>query len=392
MLTATMLSLDDLRSLSLAQTAPAISMFLPSHPISREVLQDPARLRNLAREAVRRLVEGGHRAAVARDLIAPAFSLAEDEQFWLQSGLGVALFLGPGYKRCHRVPVPLREELVVGQHFCVRPLLSLLAENGEFFIVALSAMRIRLFQATRYRVEPVNGLKLPNGVRSVSEMTDYQDTVSGHPVSHMPVWRSRHGMGKVSNAGEAPEELRRTELMEYLVRGARAVSDYFSGKRVPVVLAALPVLQGNFRINAHINGLLREGLAIDPEHRTPEDLRDKAYDLVRPSFAAAQEQAIERFNALFGEHNPKAGTEPADIVEGTRYGRVDTLFLADGAQLWGRIEEADERVEIHDAPMPGDEDLINRAIIETLLHGGTIAVMAKTRFPIQRSMLSLFRY
>ncbi|HEX7967206.1 MAG TPA: hypothetical protein VF502_03230 [Stellaceae bacterium] len=386
-----MITVEDVRKLALARVSPAVSIFLPTHPTSREIRQDPARLKNLAEQAEHRLVERGCRPVAARAIVQPALSLAADAEFWRHGG-DVALFLGPDYSRFYRVPAGLREDVAVDKHFSVKELLPLLAENGTFFILAVSAARARLFEATRYGAQEIGGLKLPQGARTVAAETDYQDTVLGHPVSRTPVWPTHQGMGKVSNAGEAPEELRRTELMEYLTRLSSALNDWFSGKRAPVVLAALPDLQGNLRRMLKIERLLSDGLEINPDAHRPEKLHDLAYQQVRPVFAAAEEQALDHFRSLQGSASPKAGTRPAEIVDGARYGRVDTLFLADGAQLWGHVGDKPGDIEVHPTPAPDDEDLLDRAAIETLLHRGTIAVLPKERLPVKGPMAAIFRY
>lgn len=382
-----MLGLDDVKSLAAARISPAVSIFLPTHPTSREVRQDPARLKNLATEAERRLIERGLRSVAAHEIVQPALSLAGDAEFWRQGGEGVALFLGPHYDRHYRVPAALQEEVAVAERFSVKPLLPLVAENEMFSILAISAAHARVFEARRFHVSEVQGLKMPQGVGTVEGETEYQDTVS-----RLPGWRARHGMGKVSNAGEAPEELRRTELMEYLTRVGSVLNDYFSGKRAPVVLAALPDLQGNLRQILQIEGLLESGLEINPEAYAPEELRDRAYELVRPGFAAAQAQALDRFNMLYGEGSPKVSTAPAEIVEGSLYSRIDTLLLANGAQLWGQVDENAGRIDIHENRAPEDEDLSDRAAIETLLHGGRVVVLPKGQVPAQGPMAAIFRY
>ncbi len=116
-----MLALDEIKGLGSSRVSPAISIFLPTHPESREIRQDPTRLKNLAEEAIQRLIERGCRAVVARALLRPAFALVADAEFWRHGSEGVALFLGPGFYRCHRVPVGLGEALAVNKHFSIVP-------------------------------------------------------------------------------------------------------------------------------------------------------------------------------------------------------------------------------------------------------------------------------
>jgi hypothetical protein len=74
-----------------------------------------------------------------------------------------------------------------------------------------------------------------------------------------------------------------------------------------------------------------------------------------------------------------------------RYARVDTLFIADGAQLWGRVD-GEYEIELHESRAPSDDDLLERAAVETLFHGGKAFVLPKERFPTQGPMAAIFRY
>jgi hypothetical protein len=387
-----MLSLEDLKDLAAARTSPAVSIFLPVHPLGREIRQDASRLRNLAREAERLIAARHYRSTVARDIVRPAIAFASDSLFWRKGGRGVALFLGVNLCRCYRVPTELKEEVAVSDHFSLRPLLRVLAESGTFFILAISSARTRVLEANWESVVEVNGLGLPDGVRAIVKETDYQATVLAHPLARRPGWRLRQGMGKVSNAGEDPAELHRIVLVEYLTRVGRVVNEYFSGRNVPVVLAALPDIQGHFRPMVRFNGLLPKGIEFNPEAIPIGELRDRAYELARPSFAAIEAQALDHFYALYGDEDPRAGIDAAAIVMGALYARVDTLFLAEGAELWGRIEPASEQFEIHRARAPDDDDVVDRAAAETLLHGGKVIVLRRDQIPAGGPIAAIFRY
>lgn len=385
-----MITMDDVKSLATEHRSPSVSIFLPIHLPGPEARQDRPRLRNLAREAEGLLVARGCRPTLARDIVQPARALAEDVAFWKQGGHGVALFLATELARWYRTPIGLSEEVVIGDHFNVKQLLRVLEEDGAFFILAVSTSGTRIFSASRWTVREVTGLRLPNGLESVKAETDYQDTVLGHPLSR-PVARMRQGMGMVSNAGEDPEELHRVILMEYLVRVAAVANEYFSGRNAPVVLAALPDVQGHIRPHLRFTGLMQEWIDINPDSAVAEELRDRAYAIVRPILAAARKQELDHFLTLRGGSSPKAGTEPAEIVNGARYSRVDTLFIADGAQLWGRLN-GEYEVEIHEKRAPEDDDLLERAAVDTLFHGGKAFVLPKERFPTQGAMAAIFRY
>lgn len=73
-------------------------------------------------------------------------------------------------------------------------------------------------------------------------------------------------------------------------------------------------------------------------------------------------------------------------------GRVETLFVALETHRWGRLDSKTREIEI--APEPGDEseDLLDRAAVETFLHGGTVYAVDEGGVPGTGVLAALLRY
>lgn len=63
--------------------------------------------------------------------------------------------------------------------------------------------------------------------------------------------------------------------------------------------------------------------------------------------------------------------DPAAILPAAHDGRIDTLFLAEGADLWGRYDDAAHAAAIHEERKDADEELLDAAAVETLRRKGT---------------------
>ncbi|HEY0868602.1 MAG TPA: hypothetical protein VGE01_14555, partial [Fimbriimonas sp.] len=100
-----------------------MSIFLPTHPESRDVRQDPIRLKNLLRQAEDDLVQHGMRGTLARDLLEPARQLLDDPGFWTGPAGSLAVFLCEGYKQIWRLPIEAEEQAIVNDKFEIKPLL-----------------------------------------------------------------------------------------------------------------------------------------------------------------------------------------------------------------------------------------------------------------------------
>jgi hypothetical protein len=378
-----MLLRQDLDELVTTERRPAVSIYLPTHVAGREIRQDPIRLRNLVAQADERLA-GNWRSSGRAALLAPARALVDDEFFWRRQEGGLAIFLAPEFSRVHKLPDPVPEQVVVGDHFHILPLLPML-DGGQFWLLSISAARTRLYQGTRQTFAEVAGLDLPQGVGEVRSETEYQQTHHAAPQR-----RRSGGFDKAQSFGEDPEEVRKTELIRLLQRIAAAVEPCVKRSPAPVVLAAHPEIRGHFREIAGWKEIVPDGVAEHPASLAEAELHRRAWASVEPIVAAARAAALDRFNSLLG--TGRAATAIEDIVGAAREGRVDTLFVGRDAHIWGRIDESGGQLAVHETAAEGDVDLLDYAALLTLRHGGRVMPVERAALPAPGLAAALLRY
>src|SRR5688572_30550523 len=91
-----------LRTLIEAGSTPYVSIFMPTHRTGRDILQDPIRLKDLLREAETKLAEAGAEKRLVAKVLEPAQSLLNDDMFWQNSDLGLAIFMSDGFSEIYR--------------------------------------------------------------------------------------------------------------------------------------------------------------------------------------------------------------------------------------------------------------------------------------------------
>lgn len=380
---------SDLDELLACEQSPAISIYLPTHKAGREVRQDAIRLRNLLAAAAKRLGEQ-RRPPEIEALIEPARKLIDDEEFWRYQDRGLAIFLAPGFRRIHKLAIEMPEELTIGKHFRIRPLLPILDQTGWYWVLTISAGRTRLCQVSRWAIAEVGGLDLPQGIEEIFDETVYEGQHYASPTGRPS--RGPAGLAKAQIFGEAPEELRKTQLIELLRRIAAAVEPVVKRRPAPVVLAAQPEIQGNFRELAAWKELLPGGIQENPDAMADDELRAKSWELFEPSGEQSRTEALGRLHSLIGNGNGKTTTKPEEIVKAARYGRVERLFLTPGTPLWGRFVEAEDRIVAHGTPGEGDEDLLDYAALMTLRQGGEVTLVEPAEMPPGRPAAAILRY
>ncbi len=71
----------------------------------------------------------------------------------------------------------------------------------------------RFYQGSRWTLAEVEGIGLPQGVGAIAGITQHENTLYAAPTG-----RHTGGLDKAQSFGEAPEELRKSELIELLQR------------------------------------------------------------------------------------------------------------------------------------------------------------------------------
>ena len=378
-----MFSRSDLDELVAAEAQPAASLYLPTHVAGREIRQDPIRLKNLLSSAADGLAASRRKPDID-SLLAPAEALVADDDFWRHQEPGLALFLAPGFSRIYKLPLPVREEVTLGAHFHIRPLLPLFEDAGAFWLLTISAKHTRAYRGSRWSCAEVTDIDLPQGVGPIRGMTDYQETQYASPVGR------RGTLAHAQSFGEAPDELRKTELIEFLHRVAAAFEPHLKRNPAPLVLAAHPEIQGNFREIAGWKEILPEGILENPDAlhrgRTPP-----ARLCARRTESGRRPQGRTR-SPQCSAAGGKASTKPEDIVKAARYARIDALFLSGDEHLWGRFDETEDRVLAHGSKGDGDVDLLDYAALMTLRQGGSVMLVDRAMLPPPGIAAAILRY
>ncbi|MEU6390821.1 chemotaxis protein [Streptomyces sp. NPDC046939] len=141
-----------LRDLRAPRPYPAVSLTMPTHRTQPANAQDPVRLDNLVREAVRQLdtdpgVTEERRDEVVAELEA---AVAEIDLAYVRDGLLV--FAAPGEHQAWLVDRTVPERVVLADTFLTRNLVAADAAQRPYWVLAVAADRITLWDGRGARV------------------------------------------------------------------------------------------------------------------------------------------------------------------------------------------------------------------------------------------------
>lgn len=379
---------EELRELIEERDGPCVSLYMPTEKGSIETKQNPVRFRQLLREAGSKLAASGMKSLEGKDLLAPAAAMLEDHRFWQYQSGGLAVFLSRKIKRAYTLPLKFTGMAAVGGRFCVRQVLPLFAEDGRFCVLALSQRSVRLFQCSRWSVSEADLRQAPKTIADLLEFNFGEKQLQFHANTGGRAAGSRGGGAVFHGRAEDTDE-GKDNLLVYFRNVNKAVCSLL-GSDGPLVLAGVDYLTRIYE-KANTYPRLSEGrITGNPADLRPEELRDRAWELVKPAFAAGARTAVNQYELLQG--TPRASNHLKDILKAADEGRVASLLVSASEQRWGFYDEASGVMDLHREPDPFDTELLDACVVRTLDRGGQVYALDRDSMPCRAPAAAVFRY
>jgi hypothetical protein len=380
----------DLQQLIETNHECCISLYMPTHRVGREQQQDPIRFKNLIARAQERLLGYGLRRPEVQALMRPAENLLTDGDFWQHQNDGLAVFLSPRFSQIFRLPSSFDELISIGNNFHIKPLLPLLSQEGQFYILALSINNIRLYLGTRDKMNEIELGDIPTNMQEALTRDDPEKHVDFHT-----------GAGSTGRGGKRPavfhghgskQAEEKTNILRYFQKVDRGLKDLLEGQTIPMVLAGVDYLLPIYHKANMYQGLLEKGLEGNPEELNEKELHKLAWNLVEPIFKEEQKQMMELFKQLHGQQNDRASDDLKTVVKAANFGWVETLFVPFGVQRWGRYDSQQNKVILEKKPTPENEDLLDFAAMHTLFNSGKVYAIQPDQLPGDGELAAILRY
>jgi len=363
------------------------SLFLPrSHTAPHG---DRVRFTHLVHQAKAALSSRGMKGETADVLLAPAITLAGSPSPWRgDHAAGLALFCANDLDERIDLPFDVTPLAVVGFGCHVRPLLDLPASDERFLVLVLHKNRARLFDADRSGLRPSTVTfpeRLVEPRQHVGRDHDAQSKTIGHGA----------GGGTVVYGTGVMEHLVHDQVSEYFREIDRVLHQAEPTGRTPLVLAGDDHVVPLMRAVSHYKHLLPQTVAVNTDELDAAALHRLAWPVVEPLMSRTLAAACERYATLAHGVPASAARTASDLVAilpAATQGRVDVLFIDRDAHAWGRFNEVSSAVERHDRVEPTDEELLNRAVIATLLHHGTVHQVGRADLPADGDAAAILRF
>ncbi|HLG62874.1 MAG TPA: hypothetical protein VKY19_13115 [Ktedonosporobacter sp.] len=371
---------SELKTLMGKQNGPCVSIYIPAHhQAGVEMTQARIRYKNLLRETQNRLVAQGMDALRAEKFMQPLEALYENISFWQHPADGVAVLCSTDDFHYYSFPISFHEQVVIDSEYYLKPLLPLLAD-GRFYILALSQNDIRLLECTHYTI---NTVELPESVpESLAEALRFDefdnelefhsggsDTLVGKGGRRAVIF---HGQG-------VGPDTAKDNILRYFQQIDRGLHELLHDEKVPLILAGVEYLLPIYHEANTYPYLVKEGIAGNPDRTRASALREAAWPIAEPYIMKARQEALDYYR----DHvdTDRTASNLTEIVPAAFYGRVFILFAAIDQEQWGTFDPQSYTIDLHETRQSGDNDLLYAAMLQTLLHNGTVYPIEQEKMP-----------
>ncbi|HEX6894412.1 MAG TPA: hypothetical protein VF146_04015 [Bryobacteraceae bacterium] len=363
---------------------PCLTILLPPYRPGEQTNSAASLLRTYCREAERQLASRGIADREVADLLDPVAKLMDAPEFDAGSHWSRALFRSPEVFTMLDGLEPLKPAIIIGGSFHIRPVLQDLQLPSFFYVLKLTQKKVELWRCAGLRAERV---ELPKGVPDTLEEAMEFEKPDHDLENRSAAGASTGSMRSVRFGTGSGREKAGDHVADFFKVVDRGLREMLHGKDAPLILAGVNEDAVAYRMVTAYPRLLPESIHGSGTAPMPEDeLLRRAYailraDLRRTAAASLLDYRERRTPARFS-------TDLNTILRAALDGRVAWLFINEAARVSGVFD----RVRRGGRVNWGDEDLLNIAAVETILHGGSAYNLSEPQMPDGAAGAAVFRY
>jgi hypothetical protein len=370
-----------LNRLAATHEEPCLSLYMSTHQVTARKPKDRILFKNLLKEAQEYLVVRGMRPSEAKNFLAPALKLQKDSLFWEYQGNGLALFLSPDFFEYFISPLGFDQKVSVSHRFYLKSLLPALYMGEHFFLLALSKKEVKLFRLTRAKIMDVLVEDFPQASSRRSSRKQLQFHTG-----------TQQGRGRRTalfhGHGEGSEE-EKAGLIQYCRQIDSAVLGLLSDEKAPMMVSGLDSLVSTYRQANTYQHLVEDSISGNPYSYSRDDLHRAASTAMELHLMRWRGEALARFSR--GSEEGRVSTDVAPLLQAAGEGRIEMLLVSLGAELFARHDLESGRVDLHTQYQDGDMDVLDEAVVRTVLSGGEVYGIEEDEMPMNLPLVALLR-
>jgi hypothetical protein len=392
------LSKKIVRELLQIETFPAVTIYIPMHTSASppHMSANQIRLKNLLQSAADQLRRNDNNSSFAAQLEDKIADVCNDMAFWENQTPGLLLCAVPDDIRLFQLPIDTEEYVAVDQQFHLAPILGLLHDQHDFYVLALAQQNPRLCYGDMYGLHPTD-IALPGSIREALNLdeahrkTENQGTAAG-PSTQGKASAPSEGRGWFNGRGGAKDPAGADRLRFFRMIDSAINRD--ADRSLPLVLAGTDTEIAEYRQLSKYPHILSGTIAGNQtgtnHYRQLFEAGNKIVhdELVTPDHYSA----VEEYLRIGGAHPERVAQDGHTISKAATEGRIDKLLLGMIQRTADTVRDTTEEVLRITFPDSKESRRLNDIALRVWRTSGTVCSLLPSEMPQGQLIAARLRY
>lgn len=346
---------------------PAVSVLTPTHRREPDNAQDPVRLRNVVAEAKKQIESDPAVTRERRTDLVQQLDRALAEVDLAHTEEGLAIFAAPGEHQVWSLARTVPERVVLSDTFLTRNLVAAQVSERPFWVLAVSADRVTLWNGGADRVA--------------------EERIAGFPLTRR---LEDPNAERKERIGDLPSTFRDERTKHFLREADTAMNAVLRENPRPLYVtgetAALSLLDEVGTVTKDASHIPHGGLA----QGTP----DAVWQAVRPLIAAEERKdtdAVAReLESARGHKAFAAGVD--EVWQNASQGRIRLLAVEENYRVTVRDDGGDHLVPAESGELDAREDIVDEIVEQCLETGAEVRFVPDGSLGDAKGIAGVLRY
>lgn len=382
-----MINDQEFKKLANYSNETCVSIFIPTQRAGKEVLEEKNKkhLHSEWTQVKKKLKEQNVAEEAIDEIGKPIQKLIEDRDFWRHQSDGLAIFSSPDFFESYTLPVNFEAYNYISNEFYVKPLVPAMTGDGKFNILSIQLEDVSFYEASKYSIMPVDIDEITPSRLEERVGFDYKEKA-------LQFRTQGEGGEKTQFHGHGGSERDvQVEIKQFFRAVDQGLKDHLNKEKLPLVVVCQDHLFPIYKDANTYNHLIETLVPGNPNDTDMLGIHQKALEIAEPYLNENRDEKIKKYEELSKTENTTSAV--SDIIPAVYQGKVDTLFIENRAEEWGKYHEDEMKVEFSDDHQNGNISLLNLAARKTIEMGGKVYLVEHEFMPEKKSkMNALLRF
>lgn len=294
--------------------------------------------------------------------LAPLHNTIEDTDLLSRLKNNIGIFRNEKIFRIVSLPLAVEQSCIVATSFHVKPLLKWIQSDRDFLLLGVNESSAYLYQGNQSTMTLIDSIVFPTIQKmssSLNEKSQLKRFWSKNKIKEVDINRVKDWLF----------HLTKHENMHLYLSGPHELASRFEKELSSFIITKLaPVASFNPHTAIEVCNDIRSQLKISAE---------KDFENAVMEFYHAEDLNLTSKNIF-------------EITKAAIRGKVKKLIIADGINIFGKIDKTTGGLSIHPVHLDNeDDDILDDLAQEVLAHGGEVVVASRELIPKGRPILAI---